>query len=159
MKYAHNYYLYVDNTSIALSRWELHFEGTVMASQFSATKVCGKIWQSERSGLHFEARGKISRLCRVYYEAEQEKISRMPDICFTPAGALCSHCREEDEAVILVQTGLPINVCSLLKKRSLRQPFKATQIIHFQWNLAIPRNMNNCCRFKKVEQLTQSRLE
>ncbi len=78
MKYAPNYYLYVDKTSIALSRWELHFEGTVMVSQFSATTVCGKIWQSERSGLHFEARGKISRLCRVYYEAEQEKLSRMP---------------------------------------------------------------------------------
>lgn len=87
-----------------------------MASQFSATTVCGKIWQSERSGLHFEARGKISRLCQVYYEAEQEKLSRMPDICFTPAGALCSHCGEEDEAVILVQTGLHIDVLLTFKE-------------------------------------------
>lgn len=116
MKYAPNYYLYVDKTSIALSRWVLHFEGTVMVSQFSATTVCGKIWQSERSGLHFEARGKISRLCRVYYEAEQEKLSRMPDICFTPAGALCSHRGEEDEAVIIAQTGLPINVLLTFKE-------------------------------------------
>ncbi len=123
MKYAPNYYLYVDKTSIALSRWELHFEGTVMVSQFSATTVCGKIWQSERSGLHFEARGKISRLCRVYYEAEQEKLSRMP---------IYASLQQVHSALTvgrkmkLKQDSLSM-YCSLLKKRSLRQPFEATQ--------------------------------
>lgn len=55
------------------------------------------------------------KACAVHFKAEQKKLSGMLDIRFTPAGPLCSHCGEEDEAVIIPQTGLTITVLLALK--------------------------------------------